>query len=91
MCLYNCVSKRIVHDLNFTFIARQAYLAGTTIYCGDKSGNYPGNTSRSGSGASGYWDLGESSTRTFRFSTGNEGGAPTTECYSWSPYRIYVA
>ena len=61
------------------------------IYCGDKSGNYPGNNSRSGSGATGYWDLGEASTRTFRFSTGNESGAPTTECYSWSPHRIYVA
>ena len=61
------------------------------IYCGDKSGNYPGNNSRSGSGSTGYWDLGESATRTFRFSTGNEQGAGGSECYTWSPYRIYVA
>ena len=83
-----CIMKSAYDELGFT--GERSSERGP-IYCGDKSGNYPGNNSRSGSGSTGYWDLGESAARTFRFSTGNEQGAGGNECYTWSPHRIYVA
>ena len=62
-------------------------------WLGDKSGNYPGNTSRgNGSGQNAWWDTGEHATnRVWSFSTSMESGGGQSERNCWCPYEIYIA
>ena len=64
----------------------------TNIYTGDKSGNYASGVSRIGSGATGYWDLGSSSSnRIFRTSAGDESGAGGSEQHAWCPHEMWLS
>ena len=66
----------------------------SSIYIGRKTGYFAGNVSRNNQGndENSFIDMGESSSgRVFRWSSGNEGGAPPNERFAWSPYDIWLS
>ena len=76
-------------ELGFTG-ERQSVM--TNIYTGDKSAQFSSGVSRIGSGATGYWDLGSSSSnRIFRTSAGDESGAGGSEQHAWCPHEMWLS
>ena len=51
----------------------------------------PASVYDGGTDGSSYIDLGVRGNHQFRFSTGNESGAPPNERYCWTPYKIYIS
>ena len=76
-------------DLGFSG-ERQSIM--TNIYTGNKNTDYASGVSRIGSGATGYWDLGSSSSnRIFRTSAGDESGAGGSEQHAWCPHEMWLS